>query len=157
MNSGTVKVFVDADACPNQIKDLIVRAVHRLQVQTFFVANKQILLPESPFLSSLQVSLGPDVADAYIETHAQSGDLVVTQDVPLAGLLVPRGITVISPRGHLWTEENINEAKATRDLMETLRDSGTVSGGPRPFDERLKREFARHFDAALQRLHKSKE
>lgn len=150
-----MKVFIDADACPNPIKELVIRAVHRLQIETVFVANKPILLPESPFLFAVQVSIGSDVADAYIESRAADGDLVVTQDVPLASQLVPRGITVISPRGHLWTEENINEARATRDLMEALRDTGTMSGGPRPFDDRLKREFARHFDAALNRLRRS--
>lgn len=122
-----------------------------MAVETVFVANKQILLPESPYLSAVQVSQGPDVADAYIEKHAQKGDLVVTQDVPLAALLVPRGITVISPRGQHFSEENIGDLVAQRDLMQSLRDLGTVSGGPRPFDEKLKREFAKLLDAALHR------
>jgi uncharacterized protein YaiI (UPF0178 family) len=148
-----VKVWVDADACPVPIRNIIVRAVHRLSVATVFVANKQILLPESPHLSAVQVSRGPDIADAYIETRAEAGDLVVTQDIPLAAQLVPRGVTVISPRGFLFTEDNINESLATRDLMQSLRDAGTVTGGPRPFDDKLKREFARHFDSALHKLH----
>jgi len=147
-----VKVWVDADAVPNQIKDLIVRAVHRRAVETVFVANKQIMLADSPYLTSVQVSQGADVADEYIAEKAQSGDIVVTQDIPLAAKLVPNGVVVISPRGDLFTEDNINESLAGRDLMQSLRDTGTISGGPRPFDEKHKRAFANHFDAALHRL-----
>lgn len=147
-----MKVWIDADACPTPIRDIIVKAVHRLKVETVFVANKQILLPESPYLKAVQVSQGPDIADTYIETNAVAGDMVVTQDIPLAAALVPRGVVALSPRGFLFTEDNINESVATRDLMQSLRDAGTVSGGPRPFDQKLKREFASHFDAALHRL-----
>ena len=147
-----MKVWVDADACPGQISELIYRAAHRLQVQTLFVANKQLKLPISPFLSSVQVDAGMDVADAYIADHAAVGDLVVTQDIPLAAQLVPRGIVVIGPRGDLFHEDNINDRLASRDLMQSLRDSGTMSGGPEPFNETPKRAFANHFDTALQRL-----
>lgn len=147
-----LKVWVDADAIPMQIKDLISRAVHRSHVDTIFVANKQISIAESAYISAVQVSAGSDVADAYIAAHAEDGDLVVTQDIPLAAQLVPRGITVITPRGHLFTTENIDDCLSRRDLMESLREFGAVSGGPRPFDEKCKREFANHFDTALQRL-----
>jgi uncharacterized protein len=146
-----MKVWVDADAVPNQIKDLIIRAVHRRAVETVFVANKQIMLADSPYLTSVQVCHGSDVADEYIAEKAQSGDIVVTQDIPLAAKLVPKGVVVISPRGDLFTEDNINESLAGRDLMQSLRDTGTISGGPRPFDEKHKRAFANHFDAALHR------
>lgn len=147
-----MKVWIDADACPSPIKDLIIKTVHKLAIDTVFVANKQTMLPESPYLSAVQVSQGPDVADAFIEANAAAGDLVVTQDIPLAAKLVPMGVVVISPRGDLFTEENINEALARRDLMQSLRDLGTMSGGPRPFDEKLKREFAKHFDTAVHKL-----
>lgn len=146
-----MKVWVDADAVPNQIKDLIVRAVHRRAVETVFVANKQIMLADSPYLSSIQVSQGADVADEYIADKAQAGDIVVTQDIPLAAKLVPNGVVVITPRGDLFTEDNINESLAGRDLMQSLRDTGTISGGPRPFDEKHKKQFANRFDAALHR------
>jgi uncharacterized protein YaiI (UPF0178 family) len=147
-----VKVWVDADACPGQIRDIIVRAVHRKAIATLFVANKPLTLPESPHLSSILVAQGPDVADTYIAEHASAGDLVVTQDIPLAAQLVPKKVVVISPRGELYNEDNIHDCLARRDLLQSLRDVGTISGGPRPFDDKLKREFSNHFDAALQRL-----
>lgn len=149
-----MKVWVDADACPAKIKEIISRAVHKRAVETCFVANKPIALAESPYLKSVLVGAGPDIADEYIATHATSGDLVVTQDIPLASQLVPQGIVVISPRGDLFDENNIHESKSRRDLMQSLRDQGTITGGPAPFDEKNKREFANHFDAALQRLNR---
>lgn len=146
-----MKVWVDADACPNVIAQLISRAVHRNKIETLFVANKPLVVAESPYISFVQVSSGPDVADVYIAERATAGDIVVTQDVPLAALLVPKKVTVITPRGQLFNEGNINEALAGRDLMQSLRDTGTISGGPSPLDERHKREFANHFDAAIHR------
>lgn len=147
-----MQIWVDADACPGPVRDIIVRAAVRLAISTVFVANKPLCLPESPYVSAVQVALGPDVVDAYIVEHASAMDLVVTQDIPLAALLVPRDITVITPRGTLYTPDNIAEALSQRDLLQGLRDAGEMLSGPRPFDERLKRQFANHFDAELNRL-----
>lgn len=147
-----MKIWVDADACPGPIRDIILKAAKRRSCQTIFVANKLLHLPELAIVSFVQVKPGPDVVDAYIVEHAQVNDLVITQDILLAAHLVPKSITVITPRGILYTVDNINESKATRNLMQDLRDVGSISGGPRPFDDKVKRQFAQHFDAALQRL-----
>ncbi|MBX9687167.1 MAG: YaiI/YqxD family protein [Candidatus Obscuribacterales bacterium] len=153
-----MKLWIDADACPVQIKDLISLRCHKNQIEAVFVANSQLKVAESPFISFVKIADGPDVADAYIAAHAESGDIVVTQDIPLAGQLVPKNIVVITPRGDLFSEHNINEALAGRDLMTNLREQSTaygiapVSGGPPPFDQKQKRAFANHLDAAIQRL-----
>lgn len=145
-------IWIDADACPAPVRDIVLRASHRLKVQTIFVANKPLYLPDSSILSAVQVAQGPDVVDGYIVEHASPGDLVVTQDIPLAALLVPREISVLSPRGDLFTPENMAENLSRRNLMNDLRDQGEITGGPRPFDEKVKRQFANCFDAELQRL-----
>ncbi len=147
-----MKIWIDADACPGQIRDIILRACQRLKVSVTFVANKKLLMPESPLISVVHVEQGPDVADNYIVENAKANDLVVTQDIPLAAQLVPIGVSVISPRGDHYTEANISEHLSWRDLMTELRDGGSVGGGPKPFDDKVKRAFANHFDAELNRL-----
>ncbi len=147
-----LKIWIDADACPGPIRDIVLRASQRLKVQVVFVANKKLNLPDSPLVSLVQVDAGPDVVDAYIVENARANDLVVTQDIPLAALLVPANISVISPRGDRYTESNISEHLSWRDLMTELRDTGTIGGGPKPFDDKVKRAFANHFDAELTRL-----
>ena len=147
-----MKIWIDADACPGPIRDIVLRACQRLKVAVVFVANKKLLLPDSPLISFVQVELGPDVVDAYIVEHAVKNDLVVTQDIPLAAQLVPVGISVLSPRGDHYTEANISEHLSWRDLMTELRDARSVGGGPKPFDDKVKRAFANHFDAQLNRL-----
>lgn len=149
-----MKIWVDADACPGPVREIILRAANRLVIQTIFVANKSLFLPQAPHLSFVQVPLGPDVVDQHIVEHAQSGDLVITQDIPLAALLVPQGIIVISPHGTLFTDNNIGEWLASRNLMTDLRDIGLMTGGPKPFGEKEKRAFANAFDQALTRLSK---
>ncbi|MBY0357513.1 MAG: YaiI/YqxD family protein [Candidatus Obscuribacterales bacterium] len=145
-------LWIDADACPQQIRDIVLRAINRLHVQTIFVANKPLYLPPMNNLSFIQVKPGPDVADAYILEHATAGDFVITQDIPLAAELVPKNISVLSPRGDLYTADNIADNLARRNLLQDLRDQGEVLGGPRPFDEKIKRQFANHFDAELNKL-----
>lgn len=147
-----MKVWIDADACPGAVTEVVTRAAHKLHIETVFVANKPLRPPESPYISTVLVSAGMDVADAYIAEQAQKGDLVVTNDIPLASLLVPKGIVVISPRGDLFSEDNIGERLSSRDLMHSLRETGTMTGGPQPFNEKHKRAFANRFDAALQKL-----
>lgn len=149
-----VQIWVDADACPVVVRDIISRAAHKQQVETYFVANALLAVPESPYLHFVQVPAGPDVADAYIAENVAARDLVVSQDIPLAAIVVAKGAIVVTPRGDIFTENNIGEALAGRDLMQSLRDTGTISGGPRPFDEKQKRQFANQFDAALSRLRK---
>lgn len=147
-----MNIWIDADACPGQIRDIVIRASQRLKVPVTFVANKKLVLLESPLIKIVHVEQGPDVADAYIAENAKANDLVVTQDIPLAAQLVALGASVLSTRGDKFTEANISEHLSWRDLMTELRDSGTVSGGPKPFDEKAKRAFANHFDSELNRL-----
>jgi uncharacterized protein YaiI (UPF0178 family) len=147
-----MKIWVDADACPGAVRDIVIRAANRRAIDTAFIANKPLFVPQAPHLSFIQVSLGPDVVDQHIIEQAQCGDLVITQDIPLAATLVAQGIVVISPHGTLFSESNIGERLASRNLMSDLRDFGLVTGGPRPFGEKEKRAFANAFDQALTRL-----
>jgi uncharacterized protein len=147
-----VNIWVDADACPVQIRELVARAAHRRSVATIFIANKSIPLLQSPFVSSVCVPPDPDAADIYIAEKSQPGDLVVTQDIPLAAQLVPRGIVAISPRGMLFTKDNVADQLSRRDLLSELRDSGLVTTSMPPLDQAMVRRFASQFDAALHRL-----
>jgi uncharacterized protein YaiI (UPF0178 family) len=144
-----LKIWIDADACPGPIRDIILKAAKRLAIETIFVANKVLKLPDLANVITVLVKQGPDVVDAYIVENAQANDLVVTQDILLAAQLVPRAITVITPRGTLYTADNINESLATRNLMQELRDTGSITSRTGPFDDKVKRLFARHFDAEL--------
>lgn len=145
-------IYVDADACPVRIRDVIARAAHRRAVRAIFVANKTLPLLQSPFISFVLVPAGPDAADAYIDETAKLGDLVVTQDVPLAASLCKKGIAVITPRGVVFTAENMADLLAQRDLMTELRDTGQAITRTAPLNETNIRKFASAFDAALHRL-----
>ncbi|MBP7862902.1 YaiI/YqxD family protein [bacterium] len=147
-----MKIWVDADACPVAVKDIISRAAHRKTIETIFVANKILPLMMSPYISFVQVDTTPDAADQYIGEHAIEGDLVVTQDIPLAHILVPMNVVVLSPRGLVFTPDNIGERIAVRNLMQDLRDTGETTGGPKPFGDKERREFASAFDRALTKL-----
>lgn len=150
------KIWVDADACPGPIKEMILKAAHRLTITTVFVANKEIHVPDAPIFRKVRVGLGPDVVDQYIVDHAEPGDLVITQDIPLAAQLIPNGITAISPYGTLFTPNNMAEKLSHRNFMQDLRDTGVSTGGPRPFGEKEKRQFANIFDQTLTRLLKTR-
>lgn len=129
------------------------RAAKRLSIETVLVANQRLQTPPgNPFVSAVRVDGGADVADEYIAAHAGPGDLVVTQDVPLAALLVPRAIAVLDPRGDEHTTETIGERLSVRDFMEQARIAGMVTGGPAPFDTRAKQAFASALDRVLTRL-----
>jgi uncharacterized protein YaiI (UPF0178 family) len=131
----------------------VFRAARRLQVETVMVANQRLQTPAgNPYVSAVWVDGGPDVADQHIVEHAEPGDLVVTQDIPLAALLVPQGIVVLDPRGEEHTMETIGERLSIRDFMEQARTAGVVTGGPPPFDARAKQAFASALDRALTRL-----
>ncbi|MEI8388880.1 MAG: YaiI/YqxD family protein [bacterium] len=144
-----MNIWVDADACPSEIKDIIIKAALKRCIQTVFVSNKIISIPQSPFISTVKVSQGPDVADEYIAENANNADLVITQDIPLAAMLVPKGIVVISVHGVLFTHANIGERLSVRNFMSELRDTGIQTSGPRPFSTKDKQKFANTFDQQL--------
>lgn len=144
-----MKIWVDADACPGSIKELIIRAAVRLKIPSIFVANKYISLPESVYLSTIRIGIEPEAVDEYIAEHAAAGDLAVTQDIPLAAVLVPKGVIVISTRGELFTEENIRERLSIRNFMQDLREAGGITPGPKQFGQRDKQRFSDTFDREL--------
>ncbi len=147
-----MKIWVDADACPGAVRDIILAASRRRKIQTIFVANKPLALPISELVQFVQVANTPDAADGYIVEQALKGDLVITQDIPLAHPLVHRDIVVISPRGVVFDEHNIGERLSIRDMMQDMRDVGVMTGGPKQFGEKEKREFASSFDRELTKL-----
>jgi uncharacterized protein len=134
----------------------VFRAAKRLAIETVLVANQRLETPPgNPLVSAIRVDGGADVADEYISSHAAAGDLVVTQDVPLAALLVPRQITVLDPRGQEHTSETIGERLSVRDFMDQARMAGLVTGGPPPYDARARQAFAAALDRALTRLRRA--
>jgi uncharacterized protein len=148
-----MKIWVDADAAPRDVKELVFRAAKRLAIEVVLVANQRLQTPPgNALVSAVWVDGGADVADQYIATNAAPGDLVVTQDVPLAALLVPQGIAVLDPRGEEHTAETIGERLSVRDFMDQARMSGIVTGGPPPYDARARQAFAAALDRALTRL-----
>lgn len=149
-------IWIDADACPGAIREIVLRGAQRVQVCVTFVANSSLRLPVSPLVRSVQVGRGMDVADAHIAAHAQKGDLAVTQDIPLAAALVAKGVTVIDVRGETLDEDNVAERLATRNLLTELRDAGMTLGGPAGFAATDKQRFAASFDRELTRLSRAK-
>lgn len=148
-----MKIWIDADATPRDVKEMVFRAGKRLNLSTVLVANQWLQVPAgNPLVSSVRVEGSPDVADEYIASEAQAGDLVVTQDIPLAALLVPKGVAVLDPRGKEHTAETIGERLAIRDFLDPFRTVGAVSGGPPPYDARAKQAFAEVLDRTLTRL-----
>ncbi|AOE50243.1 YaiI/YqxD family protein [Kangiella sediminilitoris] len=144
-----MKIWVDADACPVVIKDILFRAAQRAEIPTCLIANQYIKVPPSPFIKSLQVESGFDVADNEIVRRASSGDLVITADIPLADEVIDKGCTALSPRGELFTKENIKGRLTMRDFMETMRSSGIQSGGPPPLNQADRMKFANHLDRII--------
>ncbi len=139
------------------MKEIVFRAARRLDIETILVANQRLQTPAgNPLVTAVRVDGGADVADRYIAEHAEAGDLAVTADVPLAALLVPRGVAVLDPRGEEHTAETIGERLSVRDFMEGLRTAGVVTGGPRPWDPRARQAFADALDRALTRLRRSR-
>jgi uncharacterized protein YaiI (UPF0178 family) len=135
------------------VKELVFRAARRLQLEVVLVANQRMQTPPgNPRVTAVWVDGGADVADLHIVEHAAAGDLVVTQDIPLAALLVPRRVAVLDPRGDEHTADTIGERLSIRDFMDQLRTSGTITGGPPPFDARARQAFAAALDRVLTRL-----
>jgi uncharacterized protein YaiI (UPF0178 family) len=144
-----MKLYVDADACPKVIKDIVCRAAERAKVMTIFVANTRLDLPVSPYITMKKVSAGFDVADFEIVRLMQACDLVITADIPLAYEVVKKGGFALNPRGQLYTSETITQALATRDLMTNLRDAGLVSSGASPLSKTDRQTFANHLDRII--------
>jgi uncharacterized protein len=148
-----LKIWIDADATPRDVKEIVFRASKRLGIPTVLVANQPLRPPsDNPLVTAIWVDGGADVADRHIAGEAQPGDLVVTQDVPLAAQLVPNGVTVLDPRGQEHTPETIGERLSIRDFMEQARIAGIVTGGPSAFGAGDKQAFAGALDRALTRL-----
>jgi len=144
-----MKILVDADACPNVIKEILYRAAQRLQLPLILVANQPLRPPPSPFIKSIRVSAGFDVADSRIVQEIQSGDLVITADIPLAAEVVEKGGFALNPRGELYTRENVRERLAMRDMMTELRDTGVETGGPSTIGKSERQAFANQLDRFL--------
>jgi uncharacterized protein len=147
-----MKLWLDADAAPRDVKEICYRASERLKLATVLVANMRLQLPLGyAYLSAVRVDGGADVADGYIVEHADPGDVAVTADIPLAALLVPRGVVVLDPRGEEYTAESIGERLSVRNFMDGLRGSGVETGGHAAYGAREKQAFANALDRALTR------
>ncbi len=147
-----MQIFVDADAFPNVLKEILLRACVKRGIQTCFVANKPISIPASPLFRMVVVSQGADEADHYIVEHANAFDLVITADIPLADRLVTKEVVVLDPRGTLYDAENIKTLLAMRNLMHELRDAGEITSGPCAIGEKQKRAFADTLNTLIQKI-----
>ena len=143
------QIWVDADACPRVIKEILYRAADRVGVPVTLVANHPLQVPGSRYIRSIQVAAGFDIADNYIVQQAQAGDLVVTADIPLAAEVIARGCMALNPRGDLYTEDNIRQRLSMRDFMDTLRSSGVETGGPASLSQADRQSFANQLDRLL--------
>ena len=142
-------IWVDADACPGVIKDILFRAAERTQIAMTLVANKPLRMPPSRFIRTLQVPRGFDVADNEIARRVEAGDLVITADIPLASDVIDRGAHALDPRGELYTADNIRERLQMRNFMDGLRASGVQTGGPPALDHADRKRFADQLDRFL--------
>jgi hypothetical protein len=152
-----MQIWVDADACPKAIKEILYRAAERVKIRLTLVANRQLHCPRSPYLHAIRVPAGFDEADHRIVQLMQPGDLVVTGDIPLAADVVEKGGYVLGPRGEQFTEENIQERLAVRDLMDHLRSTGIETGGPAALGKSDRQAFANGLDQLLTRYCKREE
>lgn len=144
-----MKIWVDADACPKVIKEILYRTADRLKIPVILVANSYLKTPKSPYIQFVQVAAGFDVADSRIVQEANPEDLVVTADIPLAAEVIEKGAQALNPRGELYSADTIRQILTMRDFMETMRASGEVSGGPAAMNQRDRRMFADSLDRLL--------
>lgn len=152
-----VKLWIDADAAPRDVKEIVFRAARRLELHTVLVANIRLQVPPgNPFVTAVRVEGGPDVADLHIAESAEPGDVAVTADIPLAAALVEKRVSVIDPRGEEYTAENVGERLAVRDFMDGLRGAGVETGGSRPYGPKDKQTFAAALDRVLTRALRSR-
>jgi uncharacterized protein YaiI (UPF0178 family) len=142
-------IYVDADAFPKVIQEILFRAIERVRVPLVLVSNKHVKYPKSDLISRIVVGEGPDVADDKIVEIVKHGDLVITADIPLASRVIDKGAFAINPRGELYTKTNINHKLAMRDLMDELRKNGEITGGPSSFNQKNIQEFANQLDRFL--------
>ena len=147
-----MKIWIDADACPRAIKEIVVRAGEKRRIPVVMVANKAIHIPKSDWVSLVVVPKGPDVADEKIIEQVSVGDIVITADIPLAAAIVEKGAVGINPRGEQYDLDTVRERLSMRDFMADLRDSGLNTGGPASFNEKDKRRFSSTFDRLLHQL-----
>jgi len=144
-----MRIWVDADACPGVIKDILFRAAERTAIEMVLVANQMIRVPASPYIRAMQVSSGFDVADNEIVKRVETGDLVVTADIPLAAEVIAKGGHALNPRGELYTTQTIRARLNMRDFMDTLRSSGIHTGGPAALNQSDRKAFADSLDRLL--------
>ena len=149
-------IWVDADACPLVIKEILFKAAERTRVQLILVANQPIKIPSSPHIQFLRVPPGPDVADSEIVRNLRAGDLVITSDIPLAAEVVESGGFALNPRGQFYTIENIKEHLSRRDFLDTLRSSGIDTGGPSALSKKHRQSFANNLDRFLSKQTKNR-
>ena len=150
-----MRIWIDADACPKMIKEFVYKVSHRLKVPVVLVANSGMQVPRSSLVSLVVVGKELDEADHHILENCAVGDLVVTADIPLASSLIDKAVVAINPRGTIYTPDNVKEALATRNLMQDLRDEGTMTGGPPPLGPRDREKFANAMDRELTRLQRN--
>ncbi|MBV1789791.1 YaiI/YqxD family protein [Marinobacterium sp. D7] len=146
-----MKIWVDADACPVVIKEIIFRAAERAGIETTLVANQPMRTPPSKFIRAIQVEQGFDVADNEIVKRAAADDLVITSDIPLAAEVIEKGALALSPRGELLTTDNVRARLNMRDFLETMRSSGVQTGGPAALSQSDRHAFAQHLDRLIAR------
>jgi len=146
-----MRMWIDADACPRDVKDVVYRAGQRTETSVVVVANKAIHVPRSPHVRLDQVAGGPDVADDHIVANAEAGDLAVTADIPLAARLVEKQVVVLDPRGDVYDADNVRERLSVRNFMAEVREAGVQTGGPAPWSPRDTQRFANALDRALRR------
>lgn len=144
-----MEIWIDADACPAAIKEILYKAAIRTSTKTTLVSNSPLRIPKSEFLSFILVKAGADVADSEIVEQMQEGDLVITADIPLADRVIEKGGTALDPRGELYTADNIKSRLSTRDFMDSLRSAGIETGGPPTLNAGNKQEFANNLDRIL--------
>ena len=143
------RIWVDADASPKAVKEILYRASERTKIPVTFVANQFLEVPRSSLIFAVKVASGFDVADNYIVEHSNKGDVAITQDIPLAAELVAKGCVVLNPRGERYTKENVRERLNMRDFMDSLRSSGVQTGGPEAFSKKDRMTFANALDNVL--------
>lgn len=144
-------IWIDGDACPKTIKQIMFRAANRAQITTIIVSNHPLSIPPSQFIKSIQVGSGFDVVDTYIVEHVQVGDLVITADLPFADALITQGGQALNPRGILYTTNNIKQSLAQRNMNETLRGGGLIQGGPSTLNARDIQRFSNQLDQWIQK------
>lgn len=149
-----MKIYIDADACPQAVKQILFKAAIRTNHHLILVANKSIYAPQDPLIKVVRVMSGADVADDYIAEHVEANDLVITADIPLANRVIDKNAVALNPRGEFYTKENIKERLSTRDFLHDLRSSGVVTGGPKPLDQKDIRIFANALDRYLAKYQK---